>query len=49
MLDKGEIIFTGSIEEFKESEVPKVKAFLKRTPEEETQSQGDYFKIIAGV
>ncbi|MEO5356581.1 MAG: ABC transporter ATP-binding protein [Nitrospirae bacterium YQR-1] len=48
MLDKGEIIFTGSIEDFKESKNPKVQAFLKRTPEVETQSQGDYFKIIAG-
>ncbi|MBF0520892.1 MAG: ABC transporter ATP-binding protein [Nitrospirae bacterium] len=48
MLDMGDIVFAGTLEEFKESEIPKVQAFLKRTPGEETQSQDDYFKIIAG-
>ncbi|WP_444548275.1 ABC transporter ATP-binding protein [Candidatus Magnetomonas plexicatena] len=48
MLDSGDVIFAGTLEEFKESEIPKVRTFLERTPNEETQSQDDYFKVIAG-
>ncbi len=48
MLDKGEAIFTGSLDELKNAKEPRIRMFLERKPEKETYSPGDYLKIIAG-
>ena len=48
MLDAGEVIFTGTLDELKASDHPRIKMFLERRPEQETCSPEDYFKIIAG-
>jgi phospholipid/cholesterol/gamma-HCH transport system ATP-binding protein len=48
MLDAGEVIFTGTLDELKASEHPRIRMFLERKPEQETYSPEDYFKIIAG-
>ena len=48
MLDKGEVLFSGTLEELRKSEHPRIKMFLERKPEEETYSPEDYFKVIAG-
>jgi phospholipid/cholesterol/gamma-HCH transport system ATP-binding protein len=48
MLDLGEVIFAGPLEELKSSTHPKVKRFLERQAEEETYSPEDYFRFIAG-
>ncbi|MBF0606081.1 MAG: ATP-binding cassette domain-containing protein [Candidatus Magnetobacterium sp. LHC-1] len=48
MLDAGDIVFTGSIDELRASSNPKVQAFLQRRAEEEPYRPEDYFKIIAG-
>lgn len=48
MLDAGEIIFSGAIDELKASDHPRIRMFLERKPEKETYSPEDYFKIIAG-
>ncbi len=48
MLDAGEIIFSGAIDELKASNHPRIRMFLERKPEKETYSPEDYFKIIAG-
>ncbi|MCX8068984.1 MAG: hypothetical protein N2738_00610 [Thermodesulfovibrionales bacterium] len=46
MLDKGEVAFCGSIDEFRASDDTKVHRFLSRQPEEETYNPDDYFDII---
>lgn len=48
MLDMGELIFKGSLEELKRSEHPKIRMFLERRPDEIKYSPEDYFKFIAG-
>lgn len=48
MLDAGEVIFKGVLDELKTSDNPKIKMFLERKPEREVYSPEDYFKIIAG-
>jgi phospholipid/cholesterol/gamma-HCH transport system ATP-binding protein len=48
MLDAGEVIFTGTIEELKASTHPRIRMFLERKPETEKYSPEDYFKVIAG-
>lgn len=48
MLDMGEKIFEGTIEEFKVSEHPRVRMFLERQPDRETYTPEDYLGIIAG-
>ena len=48
MLDKGQLIFAGPLEELKASNHPRIRIFLERRPEEETYSPDDYFKVIAG-
>lgn len=48
MLDMGEVIFSGTLEELKASEHPRVRMFLERRPEQEAYSPDDYFKVIAG-
>ncbi len=46
MLDKGELVFTGSVEEFKSSEDQRIKRFISRMPEEDIYCPEDYFNII---
>ncbi|MEW6108374.1 MAG: ABC transporter ATP-binding protein [Nitrospirota bacterium] len=48
MLDAGDIIFSGTLDELKSSENPRIRMFLERKPEKEVYSPDDYFKIIAG-
>jgi len=48
MLDYGEVLFTGTLDELKASGNERIKMFLERRPEQETYSPEDYFKIIAG-
>ncbi|MBF0458744.1 MAG: ABC transporter ATP-binding protein [Nitrospirae bacterium] len=48
MLDKGEVAFVGTLDDFKNSDKTIVRAFLERRPEEESYSPDNYFKIIAG-
>jgi len=48
MLDFGEVIFSGNLDELKASDHPRIKMFLERRPEKEAYSPGDYFRIIAG-
>ena len=48
MLDYGEVLFTGTLDELKASDNERIKMFLERRPEQETYSPEDYFKIIAG-
>jgi phospholipid/cholesterol/gamma-HCH transport system ATP-binding protein len=46
MLDKGDLIFAGTVEEFKSSVDPRIQRFITRQPEEETYCPEDYFSII---
>lgn len=48
MLDIGEVIFSGTLDELKASDNPKIRMFLERKPEKEAFSPDDYFRIIAG-
>ena len=48
MLDLGDIVFAGTLDELRISEHPRVRMFLERTPEAEAYSPGDYFRFIAG-
>lgn len=48
MLDRGEVIFSGTLDELKLSDHPKVRMFLGRRPEESVYSPEDYFRFIVG-
>ncbi|TAN43702.1 MAG: ABC transporter ATP-binding protein [Nitrospirae bacterium] len=48
MLDAGQVIFAGTIDEFKVSKQDRIKMFLERRPESATYSPDDYFRFIAG-
>jgi phospholipid/cholesterol/gamma-HCH transport system ATP-binding protein len=48
MLDTGNVIFSGTLDELKLSDNPRIRMFLERRPEKEAYSPEDYFKIIAG-
>jgi len=48
MLDFGEVIFSGSLDELKISDHPRIRMFLERRPEKDAYSPEDYFRIIAG-
>jgi phospholipid/cholesterol/gamma-HCH transport system ATP-binding protein len=48
MLDSGEVIFSGTLDELKTADSPRIKMFLERRPEEETYSPEDYLRVIAG-
>ncbi|MEW6584056.1 MAG: ABC transporter ATP-binding protein [Nitrospirota bacterium] len=48
MLDRGNLIFAGSLDELRASDNPRIRMFLDRQPEPETYSPEDYFKIIVG-
>ena len=48
MLDKGEVLFSGTLEELRASDHPRIRMFLVRKPEEEMYSPEDYFRVIAG-
>jgi phospholipid/cholesterol/gamma-HCH transport system ATP-binding protein len=47
MLDRGEMIFTGTLEELKASEHPRVKMFLERVPDRDTFTPEDYLGMLA--
>jgi phospholipid/cholesterol/gamma-HCH transport system ATP-binding protein len=46
MLDRGEAIFSGPLDDMKQAEDPRIRMFLDRTPEEETPSD-DYLRVLA--
>ncbi|MCX8027460.1 MAG: ABC transporter ATP-binding protein [Thermodesulfovibrionales bacterium] len=46
MLDKGELIFEGTVEQFKNAQDDRVKRFITRTPEDENYCPEDYFNIL---
>jgi phospholipid/cholesterol/gamma-HCH transport system ATP-binding protein len=48
MLDFGEVIFFGNLDELKTSDHPRIRMFLERRPEKEAYSPEDYFRMIAG-
>lgn len=48
MLDAGEVIFSGTLDELRASDNPRIRMFLERKPEKEKYSPEDYFMIIAG-
>ncbi len=48
MLDIGEVVFFGTLDELKASDNPRVRMFLERRPEKESYSPDDYFRVIAG-
>jgi phospholipid/cholesterol/gamma-HCH transport system ATP-binding protein len=48
MLDMGNMIFSGTLDELKASDNPRIRMFLERKPEKEAYSPEDYFHIIAG-
>ncbi len=48
MLDRGYVIFSGTLDELKTSDNSKIRMFLERQPEEEKYSPDDYFRVIAG-
>ncbi len=48
MLDKGQILFFGPLEDLRNSDHPRIRQFLERRWEEEEYSPEDYFRMIAG-
>jgi phospholipid/cholesterol/gamma-HCH transport system ATP-binding protein len=48
MLDKGQILFAGTLDGLRASDHPRIRMFLERKPEQQTYSPDDYFKVIAG-
>jgi phospholipid/cholesterol/gamma-HCH transport system ATP-binding protein len=48
MLDKGEVLLSGTLEELRASDHPRIRMFLERKPEAEVYSPEDYFRVIAG-
>ena len=48
MLDFGEVIFSGTLDQLKGSDHPRIRMFLERRAEKEAYSPEDYFRIIAG-
>jgi phospholipid/cholesterol/gamma-HCH transport system ATP-binding protein len=48
MLDLGEVIFSGTLDQLKGSDHPRVRMFLERRPEKDAYSPEDYFRVIAG-
>lgn len=48
MLDKGQVLFFGPLEDLRASDHPRIRQFLERRYEEEEYSPDDYFKMIAG-
>jgi ABC-type transport system involved in resistance to organic solvents, ATPase component len=48
MLDAGDVIFSGSLDELRASDNPRIRMFLERRPETETYAPEDYLKIIVG-
>jgi phospholipid/cholesterol/gamma-HCH transport system ATP-binding protein len=48
MLDRGEVIFSGPLEDLNRSEEPRIRRFLDRRPETVAYSPEDYFRFIAG-
>lgn len=48
MLDRGEVLFSGTLEELKRFNHPRVRDFLERKAEEAVYSPDEFFRFIAG-
>ena len=48
MLDAGEVLFSGVLDDLRKSENERVRMFLERKPETKTYSPDDYFRFIVG-
>ncbi len=48
MLNRGEIVFTGTMDELKMSDDPQIVSFLARRPPDDSLAPGDYLKTITG-
>ncbi|MBI5187664.1 MAG: ABC transporter ATP-binding protein [Nitrospirae bacterium] len=48
MLDRGEKVFEGELDELRASDNPRIRCFLERQAEEREYTPEDYFRIIAG-
>jgi phospholipid/cholesterol/gamma-HCH transport system ATP-binding protein len=48
MLDAGEVIFSGILDDLRKSENERIRMFLERKPETKTYSPDDYFRFIVG-
>jgi len=48
MLDKGEIVFSGILDELKSSDNQRIRMFLERKPETEKFLPDDFLKVITG-
>jgi phospholipid/cholesterol/gamma-HCH transport system ATP-binding protein len=48
MLDTGEVIFSGVLDDLRKSENERIRMFLERKPETKTYSPDDYFRFIVG-
>jgi ABC-type transporter Mla maintaining outer membrane lipid asymmetry ATPase subunit MlaF len=47
MLEKGQMLFAGSLEELKESQHPAIRRFLERQADTTACTPEDYFDIIS--
>jgi len=48
MLEAGNVLFSGTLDELRASDNPRIRMFLERRSEQEVYAPDDYFKIIAG-
>ena len=48
ILDRGEILMIGTVEEVLVSKSPRVQALLNRTPEEDTMDPDEYLSRLVG-
>ena len=48
ILDRGEILMIGTVEEVLASKSPRVQALLNRTPEEDTMDPDEYLSRLVG-
>lgn len=48
MLEKGEMLFAGTLDELKGSDIPAIRRFLERRADIDKYSPEDYFDIISG-
>ena len=49
MLDAGNVIFSGTLDELKASDHPRIRMFLERQPENVTYSPDDYLKSLRAI
>jgi ABC-type transporter Mla maintaining outer membrane lipid asymmetry ATPase subunit MlaF len=46
MLDKGKVLFVGTPDEIRACDIPRVRQFLEREPDEESQDVEQYLKNL---